>query len=1066
MIALLFSVAAFAQPANDDCSGAIAINCGDIVSSTNVGSTTDLVPSCGLFPSSTGVWYSIVGTGGDITASTCNPNTRFDTQLGVFSGSCASLSCVASNNNSFGCENNRFSTVTFASEVDVTYYILVNGTVDSQGDFELSISCTAAPILNDLCAGAFDIACGGTATGTTTGATNADAPAGTCGTSLASAPGVWYHFVGTGGTITASLCGSSFDTKIGVFSGACGALSCVGGNDDNCGLQSQVSFSSTSGTDYYIYVTAFGTNNGDYTLSVTCASAVTNDACADAIAVNCGDLVSGSTTGATSDAVGTCTTDLSAGPGVWYSVVGTGADITVSTCNAGTDFDTKMGVFSGSCGSLVCVGGNDDSPDPGCQLPPNNFNRFSKVTFASTEGTTYYILVTGFLSAAGNFELSIDCVDPPMVDPTCENATPVECGGAYVGSTTNGLVNDLSNCNGVRLNTARGVWYVLEGNNSFVTVSTCGENTDFDTRLGVFSGDCGALTCVAANDNSNIPGCLYNGRASEVSFPAFAGTTYYIYVTGSFNATGNFDLNLECSLINDNCDGALPVACGESVSGTTTGGTPDNVSFCGTTLSTAEGVWYTVVGTGFDITASLCGSSYDTKMGVFSGACGALSCVDGNDDFCGLQSQVTFTSNDGETYYILVTGFSTSDGNFNLSVTCEADPIDLTCGYLEVFCDDVITGSTAGAPSSPGLGTCGTDLSTAGGVWHAFLGTGDQITVSTCNAGTDYDTKMGVFTGSCDNMLCVAGNDDSTDPGCQLGTLNRFSKVSFPSVEGQYYYIYVTGFLANTGNYELSISCQDSGGSDDCGFPEILCGESVTGSTVGLGTGDAPATCTTTLNSSGGTWYSFQGIGDQVTVTTCNPGTDYDTKMGVFTGTCNGMICVAGNDDGSPSGANPDAACVIPSTGSTLNRASTVTFTALAGQYYYIYVTGFDVNEGNYELSIDCGVLRDGGYEGTTLNVAQNNSIDVKEFEVSDFYPNPTPNGNTKIQIQAPSDATASITLFDQLGRQVYVNSQAEIFAGHNVVEMQFGNLPGGTYFANIRINDQNFRKKVIVANN
>lgn len=130
-------------------------------------------------------------------------------------------------------------------------------------------SCTPPPApVNDLCSGALNINCGQTITGSTTTAT-ADA-VGTCGTSLGSAPGVWYTFVGDGTSNVISLCGSSYDTKIGVFSGSCASLTCVAGNDDFCGLSSQVTVATTAGTTYYVLVTGFGTNTGNFTLNRTC----------------------------------------------------------------------------------------------------------------------------------------------------------------------------------------------------------------------------------------------------------------------------------------------------------------------------------------------------------------------------------------------------------------------------------------------------------------------------------------------------------------------------------------------------------------------------------------------------------------------------------------------------------------------------------------------------------------------------------------------------------------------------------------------------------------------------
>ncbi len=78
--------------------------------------------------------------------------------------------------------------------------------------------------------------------------------------------------------------------------------------------------------------------------------------------------------------------------------------------------------------------------------------------------------------------------------------------------------------------------------------------------------------------------------------------------------------------------------------------------------------------------AALCGSSYDTKIGVFSGVCGSLTCVAGNDDdlgpggtgICdgGVVSSTSWMASEGITYYIYVTGFSSGTGSFDLTILC------------------------------------------------------------------------------------------------------------------------------------------------------------------------------------------------------------------------------------------------------------------------------------------------------------------------------------------------------------------------------------------------------------
>ncbi len=264
-VVMLSMTTLLAQPANDLCSNAITVTCGQTVTGNTTTATIDQTPDCNMVFPRYGVWYRFVGTGQEVTLSTCSSATNYDTQIGVYSGSCTALTCVAGNNNFCG----RQSQVTFNSVAGTTYFILVTGVVDARGAFSLSVTCTgSAGPANDACAGSVLVSCGQTVTGTTTGAT-ADA-VGTCVTALNTAPGVWYRFNGNGDNVTISLCGSSYDTKIGVFSGTCAALVCVAGNDDFCSLQSQVSFSSVSGTTYYILVTGFSTAAGNFTMSVTC----------------------------------------------------------------------------------------------------------------------------------------------------------------------------------------------------------------------------------------------------------------------------------------------------------------------------------------------------------------------------------------------------------------------------------------------------------------------------------------------------------------------------------------------------------------------------------------------------------------------------------------------------------------------------------------------------------------------------------------------------------------------------------------------------------------------------
>jgi len=87
--------------------------------------------------------------------------------------------------------------------------------------------------------------------------------------------------------------------------------------------------------------------------------------------------------------------------------------------------------------------------------------------------------------------------------------------------------------------------------------------------------------------------------------------------------------------------------------------------------SVVYGRWYTITGTGQDFTANTCSSAtnYDSMISVFEGTCSSLQCVISNDDSCGLQSSVTWSSESGKEYTILVHGYSFLKGDFLLDVS-------------------------------------------------------------------------------------------------------------------------------------------------------------------------------------------------------------------------------------------------------------------------------------------------------------------------------------------------------------------------------------------------------------
>ena len=92
-------------------------------------------------------------------------------------------------------------------------------------------------------------------------------------------------------------------------------------------------------------------------------------------------------------------------------------------------------------------------------------------------------------------------------------------------------------------------------------------------------------------------------------------------------------------------------------------------------LGMNDGVWYTFIGTGYNITVTVEETSiWDSEIAIYTGDCSNLSCVDSQDLAADIQ-QITLTSTLGETYFLNIGyysgGIDNSEGLFNLSVVAE-----------------------------------------------------------------------------------------------------------------------------------------------------------------------------------------------------------------------------------------------------------------------------------------------------------------------------------------------------------------------------------------------------------
>lgn len=219
---------------------------------------------------------------------------------------------------------------------------------------------------------------------------------------------------------------------------------------------------------------------------------------------------------------------------------------------------------------------------------------------------------------------------------------------------------------------------------------------------------------------------------------------------------------VEAAPVNDNCSNAMLIEEVADLAFNTSTASFDGPGHC----MTSANIWYvyTATVTG-EVTISLCGSAYDTKLAVYSGsACNPtysrlLNC---NDDACGWQSEVTINATAGSSYLIEVGGYGSNKGQGVLNFIYEPQQAynDNCANALEIGEVTNLAFDTTDA-TFDGPGLC--IQSPCANIWYVYTAsyTG-EATISLC--GSSFDTVLAVYDGAAcypkqsDRLAC---NDDS-----------------------------------------------------------------------------------------------------------------------------------------------------------------------------------------------------------------------------------------------------------------------------------------------------------------
>jgi hypothetical protein len=486
----------------------------------------------------------------------------------------------------------------------------------------------------------------------------------------------WYRFVATATSHTITVDGAAnFDAVLGIYNSCGGAQptggTCVDATSGN-GIETCTVTGLSIGTTYYICVHDWEVGGGDFTICITTPPAPpSNDGCGSPTSLTPGapgaacSATAGSSLNATLSGQG-CTTG-NEDDDVWYSFVATATSHTVLV-NGAANMDAVLGVYS------TCAGAQ---PTGGACVDATGSDGNETVTVTGlTIGATYLICIYDFAAGSGDFTVCVTTPSTPPANDGCgtpTSLTPGAAGAACSPTSGSSLTATFSGQGCTTGNEDDDVWYSFVATATSHTVLVNGA-ANMDAVLGVYTTCAGAQptggTCVDASGA--------DGNETVTVTGLTIGATYLICIYDYDAGGGDFTVCITTPVAgpaNDDCSGGFTAACGGTYSGSTAAATSasDPSALCGADPD-GNGVWYVFAGDGNSITASLCGSSYDTQINVYSGSCAALTCIGGNDDFCGANSQITFTSTLGVNYYILVNGYAAESGNYSLSITCATPP--------------------------------------------------------------------------------------------------------------------------------------------------------------------------------------------------------------------------------------------------------------------------------------------------------------------------------------------------------------------------------------------------------
>ena len=416
--------------------------------------------------------------------------------------------------------------------------------------------------------------------------------------------------------------------------------------------------------------------------------------------------------------------------------------------------------------------------DGGTTLATGTLNGSGVATFSTTALAVGTHSVTAAYAGNGNYTASGSSavafqVNPASTGPVNDNfanRTIITGSTITLAATNTGATKEAGEPNHAGNAGGKSVWWTWTApSGGTVTLDTHGSN--FDTLLAVYTGtSVSALAKVAANDDDPAGGTT----TSKLTFVATAGTAYQIVVDGYGGASGNVTLNLSLA------SASTPLAPTGLAASNGTFGDGVHLSWSAAAGATAYEVWRNAANS--------------------SGSAAKISAADVT-----TASYIDTTASPGKTYYYWVkaknsagtSGFSAGVAGSRATV----GPINDYFASATALSGSAVTISGSNSNATKEAGEPNHGGNTGGrSVWYTWTAPiSGTVTIDT--HGSNFDTLLGVYTGTTVSTLTtIAENDD--DPAGGTTT----SKVTFSATAGTVYDIAVDGYGGVAGTIVLNIN--------------------------------------------------------------------------------------------------------------------------------------------------------------------------------------------------------------------------------------------------------------------